>query len=323
MRSQFLLFAIGLGLSVQASAQSYPNRPVTLVAPFSAGGDADLSARNLSVGARNVMGANVVVVNRVGAGGAIGTTVVRDAKADGYTLLLSRIGSQVILPALNSSTAYKWNEFTFLGLLELNPVACAVKAESPHRRLSDLVAAIKAAPGKLNYSSSGSGTVLNLAPKMLLQSSGLGKDDAVEVPYKGAGEATAAVLAGDVDFICTNLTAIIGNIKGKKLRALAITTPERVAELPDVMTVRESGYPQLEAIVGWSALVGPPKMEKAHVDQWADALKKIARDPQWLAGTAAIGGIPKILGPAETEKFVAEQFATYEQLGRSLNLQLK
>ncbi len=167
-----------------AGAQTYPERPITLVAPFSVGGDADLSARNLAAAAQKYVSQPIVVSNRAGAGGAIGSQLVKEAKPDGYTLLLARVGSQTLLPALKPSIPYKWSDFTFLGLLERNPFVCVVHVDSPYRTLGDLVGALKAQPGKLNYSTSGPGTILNFGPQLLFDTLGLGKDAAAQVVYK-------------------------------------------------------------------------------------------------------------------------------------------
>lgn len=306
-----------------AAAQSYPDRAITLVVPFSAGGDADVAARNLAVVAQRVMGQSLIAVNRAGASGAIGSVAVRNAKPDGYTLLLARVGSQAVLPALQNGLDYKWNSFTFLGLLELNPVVCAVRSESGYKTMKDLVDALRARPGKLNYSTSGPATILNFGPQLLFDVLRLGKDAAVPVAYKGGSEAAMALLSGDVDFSCGNLTSMIGNIKGGKLHALMTTTPERLKDLPDVPTAREAGYPQLEAVIGWSALYGPPGLGKDVTDRWADALAAAAKDPQWIAATEKTGSIARVMTPANTEKFAAEQYLMYERLGRELQIELK
>jgi tripartite-type tricarboxylate transporter receptor subunit TctC len=189
--------------------------------------------------------------------------------------------------------------------------------------MDDLVEALRTKPGKLNYSTSGPATVLNFGPQLLFDLTKLGKHAAVQIAYKGGGEAALAVLSGDVDFSCGNLSSMMGNIKGGKLRALVTTTPERLKDLPDVPTARESGYPQLEAIIGWSGLYGPPGMSRKLVDHWAAMLATAAKDLQWIATTEKAGSIPRVLSPAETEKFVAEQYAVYERLGRQLQIELK
>jgi len=312
-----------LGIFVALPALAYPERPITLIIPFSAGGDADLAGRNLAASAQTVLKQPVVVIDKAGASGSLGSQLVRDAAPDGYTLLVARVGSNAALPALKKDLPYKWDDFTFIGLLELNPVVCVVRADSPYRTLDDLKRALAATPGKLNYSSAGVGTIHHLGAQLLLQAFGLPANAATHVPYKGGGEAALAVISKDVDFSCGNLTSAIGLLQGKRLRALAVTTPERVKEIPDVPTAREAGYPQLEAIVGWSALYGPPKMDKAALAAWTAALAKIAKDPAWLAGEQKIGSIPRILPPPATAAFVAEQFKTYAQLGAQLHLELK
>ena len=327
MKLEAAALAIGLLISAtfaaHAQGSTYPDHPVTADRAFSAGGDADVAARSLAVVAQQVTGQAHVPVNRAGASGAIGSLAVRNARPDGYTLLLARVGSQVVLPALQPSVGYKWNEFTLLGLLELNPVVCVTRADSPIRSMSDLVEALRARPGKLNYSTSGAATILNFAPQLLFDVLKLGREAAVQITYKGGSEAALAVLSGDADFSCGNLTSVIGNIKGGKLRAIVTTSAERLKDLPDAPTAREAGYPQLEAIVGWSALYGPPGMSRELVERWVGTLQVAARDPQWLAATERAGSIPRVLSPAETEKFAAEQFAVYERLGRQLQIELK
>lgn len=315
--------AFALALSPQLHAQTYPSKPVTIVVPFAAGGDADQSARNLSVVAQRMLKQPIVVFNKPGASGAIGSQAVRDATPDGYTLLLARVGSQVVLPALQRDLAYKWNDFTFIGLLELNPVVCIVHPDSPYRTFADLTRAIHDSPGKLNYSSSGTGTILHLAPQLVLQTMGLAADAAVNVSYKGGSEAVLAVLTREVDFSCGNLTSELGQIAAGRLRPLVTTTPERVKDIPDVPTAREAGFPQLEAIVGWSALYGPPKLDPNVLQRWVEVLRQASADRAWLEGNARYGGIPRVLAPEDTAKFVAASFATYSKLGRDLGIELK
>ena len=316
------LAAVSFVHRASAQAVPYPSRPVTLIVPFSAGGDADIAARNLAVVAQAVLGQPAVAVNRGGANGAIGSLAAKVAKADGYTLLLARVGSQVVLPALQPDLGYKWNDFTIIGLLEVDPVVCGVRADSPFMNLRDLVEAIRAKPGKLNYSTSGPATVLNLGPQLLFDVLGLGKDAAVQIAYKGGSEAAMAVLSGDADFSCGNLTSMLGNIKGGKMRGLVTTTPERLKDLPELATAAEAGFPQLGLIVGWSALYGPPGLPGPVVERWVQVLRAAAGDARWVAATETSGGIPRVLSPADTEKFVAEQFTTYERLGKKLQIRL-
>ena len=312
-----------LGVAVALPALAYPDRPITLIAPFTPGGDADLSARNLAPAAQRLLAQPIVVLNRPGGSGALGSQQVKDATPDGYTLLVARVASHAVLPALNKKLSYKWNDFTFIGLLELNPVVCVVNADSPYRTLDDLKRAIATQPRKLNYSSSGIGTILHLGAQMLLQAFDVPPDAATHVPYKGGGEAALAVLSKDVDFSCLNFPSAVGQIQGKRVRALAVLTPERLKDIADVPTAREAGYPQLEAIVGWSALLGPPKMDRAALAKWVETLGAVSHDPAWIASEQKIGSIPRIMSPQETERFMGEQYETYAELGAQLHLELK
>jgi tripartite-type tricarboxylate transporter receptor subunit TctC len=324
IRSVAACCGVVLGFSATATpAQSFPSRPLLVVAPFSAGGDSDLAARNLTAVLPKYLKQNAIVMNKVGASGAIGSEYVKNATPDGHTVLLARVGSQATLPAMKPDLSYKWNDFTFLGLLELNPYVCAVHSESPWRTFSDLVEAIRKAPGKLRYSTAGIGTIHEMGPQLLFDSQKLGKDPAIQVPYKGGGEAATAVLGRHVEFGCSNIGTVLPFIRGKQLRALVTTTPERYREIPDVPTAREAGYPVLERIIGWSALYGPPKMDRKVVAIWAEALQRVAADPQWVSATEKIGSVPFIRSPEETAKFVQEQYETYFQLGKSLGIVLK
>ncbi|MCD0506139.1 Bug family tripartite tricarboxylate transporter substrate binding protein [Bordetella petrii] len=312
-----------LALAGAATAQSYPQRPVTLVTPFSVGGDADLAARNLAAVTQQYLGQPLVVMNRAGANGAIGSQFVKEADPDGYTLLMARVGSQAILPALQPSLAYRWDEFTFLGLLELNPYVCAVPAKSPHRTLADLIAAIRERPGVLNYATTGPATVLNLGPQLLFSLLDVSATAAMPITYKGSGEATLAAMSGQVDFVCTNYAPISGPLQDGRLRALVTTTPQRLDTLPEVPTAREAGFPQLEVITGWSALYGPPGMDAAAVRKWADVLRSVASDQAWTDGTRRLGSVPDVRAAQPTRQFVQAQVQVYEKLGRATGISLK
>ena len=322
-RNVAILGSFFWGASV-AVGQTYPSKPIQLIVPFSAGGEADISARNLSAAMQVVLGQPMIAINKPGASGAIGSVQVKDAAPDGYNLLLGRIGSQVLLPVLQpQSTAYQWKDFTYIGLLELNPVVCVVHPDSKARHFQDLVEAIKAQPGKLNYSHSGLATVQNLAPQLLLSNLQLPPNAAANVPYKGGGDVAMAVMTKDVDFACNNLSSMTGLISGGKLRALLTTTPQRLKQFPDIPTAKETGYPQLEAVIGWSALIGPPHMPPAVVKRLADALQQASTNPKWLAANESFGGIPHVLSPQDTEQYVRNSYAIYADLVKKAGLEIK
>src|SRR5262245_64761359 len=316
---RILIFAC-LMVAAGVHAQ-YPSRSILLVVPYTAGSDADLAARNLAAHApRYLNGQSIVVMNQPGASGAIGTLAVRNAAPDGYRLLLARIASQVILPATDRKTPYGANDFTFLSTLETNPYVCAVKSDAPYTSMNELIGAIRRNPGKLNFATVGEGTLQNFGPQYLFSLTGLPKDAAVGIPYKGSGEVTVSLLSGQTQFACSNLGALLGHFQSGTLKPLMTTTRETLKELPDVPTARSLGWPQMESLAAWSALAGPPRLPRDVVERWTDVLSKLARDPAWLAGVEKLGGIPAVRSPSETDRFVRDQFRLYEGLAERLAL---
>jgi tripartite-type tricarboxylate transporter receptor subunit TctC len=315
-----LLLAVAVVACANAHAQGYPSKPITFIIPFAAGGDSDLSGRNVAAhAAKYLNNVAIVPVNRTGASGAIGAMAVRNAAPDGYTLLVGRIATHAILPALESKLQYKWNEFSMLSLIELNPYMCFVKGDTPFKTAQELIAEMRRNPGKLNFATAGIGTSQNMAAQYLLTLAGLSKDHAVGIHYKGGGEVTAAVLGGQVHFACNNAPTVIPQVKAGTVRALFVT-PSRLPELPEVPSATDAGYPDMNKIVGWTALMGPPGLPKEVVDKWTDVFARLARDPDWQAGNARLGGVAAIRSPAETEKFVREQYELYDRLITGLGI---
>jgi tripartite-type tricarboxylate transporter receptor subunit TctC len=319
MRSTIFVTLLALAVT-NAAAQGYPTKPIQFVIPFGAGGDSDLSGRNVAQTASKYLNnVPIVAVNRVGASGAIAANLVRNAVPDGYTLLVARIATHAILPALDSKLPYKWNEFTMISMIELNPYVCFVRSDSPLRTAADLIGEIRRNPGKLNFSTAGVATSQNMAAQYLMTIAGLTKDHAVGIHYKSGGDVTTAVLGGEVNFACNNAPTVIPMAKAGRLRPLFVS-PVRIAELPGGPSAREAGYPDMEKIVGWTALVGPPKLPQAVVNRWSEVFTRLAKDPAWLAGNARIGGVAAIRSPAATEQYVREQYELYDKLVTALGI---
>ena len=315
------VFAAGLSIvgTAGVALADYPTKPVTLVVPYGPGGAADLAARIIGNEAPEYLGETVLVVNQAGAAGVTGSTMVVKGPKDGYQLLMSRVGSQATVPAMNETIPYSWDEFTMLGIVELNPFAIAVAADSPYETFADLAAAL-ASGETLTYSSAGVGTLLHMASLILIDDLGVDSSTHVHVPFKGGGEATAAVISGNVDFIFHNLSGLIGGVESNQLRALVVTTPERVASIPDTPTSGEVGHPNLNAVIGWSGIWGPGDMNPEAVDAWVSTLATLKEDESWNAATVALGSIPAILSPEETRTFVEQQFNTFRVIADKLDM---
>ncbi len=314
-----LVFVAGLQHAIAQSP--YPSRPVTLISPFSAGGDADLAARRLAAALPRALGQPVVVQNRVGASGVIGSQAAIAAAPDGYTLLLARTGSQAIMPAIQPTlTKYKWDDYTFIGMLETNPYGCVVSAKSPHKSFEDLVKALRSNGKAMNYGTAGTLTTNDMGPRLLFRILKLTEQTPTQIPYKGTGEAVTSLVAGETEFSCGSLGTFLALIKAGTLRALIVTSPQRFSGLPEVPTARELGYADMEGIVGWSALYGPPKLPADVRDRLAAALKAVAADPAWIASTQQSGNDPFVTPPEATRDYARAQYQLYRSLGEQLNL---
>lgn len=301
-------------------AQEYPNKPVMLVSPYGVGGNADLAARALALMAQKYLDKPIVVVNKLGAGGIVGSQYVLDAAKDGHTLLLARVGSQAVAPALDPATPYKWDSFTMIGMLELDPYVCVVSGKSPIKSFQDLLSFVKSRTGRANYASTGNADASVVFPVKIFLNMGLAANAALKIPYKGAGDTVSAVLGGHVDFACNGISPYAGGIKAGDLRAVVVSTSARIPEAPDAPTAREVGMPNLETVSGWSALYGPAGIPKGAVDKWASVLAKIKDDPEWNAAVRKRGSMPNIMTPEDTRRFVETQYNTYRALAPQLSI---
>lgn len=301
-----------------ASAQAaFPDRPITLVVPYAPGGSADALARVLAVRLGAKLGTSVIVDNRPGASGTIGASYAAKAPADGYTMLYDATPYS-INPHLFPRMPFASNALQPLSLVSLAPNIIIVKAESPIKDVKDLVAKAKATPGKLNYASGGSGTVQRLAAELLRQKLDL---DMVHVGYKSGGPAIVDVTGGQVDFMFSTIAASYPLVSSGKLRALAVSSPERSKRLPDVPTVAESVAPGFEAFE-WNGLLLPAgtpepvaaKLHKALVDVLKeDEVKQRFTD----VGVQAVGSTP-----AEFATFLKKEDAKWAEVIRKGNIKL-
>lgn len=320
-RLTLFLFATVLCFGAAGSALAkFPVKAIQLICPFAAGSTTDLASRSLSNSAKDILPQPIVVVNRPGASGVVAAASVAAAKPDGYTMLMARVSCNASVPALNKTIPYKIDDFTFVGVTEINPFVICVKKNAPWQTLQELLDAVRTKPGALSYGTSGALSMLDIVGMMLLDAAGLPKDAAVSVPYKGDGEAKVALLGGHIQFLPNNLSPMMDVIKSGDVRALAVTTETRLEMLPDTPTVAEAGYPQLTNAVGWSGFFGPKGLAKDVVEVYAAMLDKLKTDKNWQATTRNLGAIPYILSPGESEKFVMEQYAKFSQMGQKMHI---
>ena len=283
MKKIFAAAFAALAFGVQA--QDYPTRPVTMIVPFPPGGVADIVGRPLAASMEKTLGQPVIIVNRAGAGGAIGMTAAARAEPDGYTILmaLSSISIFPVSDPLQGKPApYQISDFMPIALVTSDPTVLVVRADSPYKSVADLVAAAKANPGKINYSSSGIFGTLHVAMEMFANSAGI---QLFHVPYQGGGPAVRALLGGQVEALASGPAAAIGQIQGGKMRALAGWGAKRLDLMPDLPTFGELGYKDVEFYI-WSAVVAPAAIP-ANVQHRLRAAVRAAVTDSLFAGAMA------------------------------------
>jgi len=314
------LTAVVSSYAVQAS--EYPSRPITIVVPYGPGGASDLSARLVAGSAPAYLNQPVLAVNKTGAAGVVGSNFVKNAKADGYTLLAARVGSQMGVPAMNKTIPYKWDDFTILGLIEVNPFVLVVSPQSGLKSFADFEKKIKNGE-EMSYSSAGVGTLLHTGVAVMADAMNADFEKLIHVPFKGGGKAAAAVVSGQVDFSFQNLSAVSGKIEAGQLIPLVVTTPERQKIIENVPTAREVGYQNIEMVIGWSAIYGPPGLPDAVVTKWTDTLQKLKGDRGWNKMTKSLGNIVDIRSPADTKAYVEAQYKAYDKALKKMGLRIE
>src|SRR5262245_30740301 len=248
-----------LCLTGVALAQAdYPSKPIRLVVGFPAGGISDVLARALAARMSQGIGQQVIVDNKPGAGTTIAGDLIAKSAPDGYTIWLHDITTHAINASLYAKLPYdSLKDFTTVTLVASTPLMLVIHPSTPANSVQELVALLKANPGKYSYGSSGNGTIVHLASEML--NSAGGGVNVLHVPYKGSNPATAAILGGEVSFVFSTMPPAVSNMKAGKLRALAVTTPKRVPAVPEIPTMIEAGVPGFE-IVLYSGVMGPAGM---------------------------------------------------------------
>jgi tripartite-type tricarboxylate transporter receptor subunit TctC len=283
-----LFFLLGAAAAAE-DAGNYPNRPVMMIVPFAPGGASDFVARIIQPGVSQILGQQIVVDNRAGAAGIIGTDAAARAAPDGYTAFLGNIGTISINPGVNANMRVKPDkDFAPVTICADTPSILIARPDFPANTVGELIAYVKANQGKVTFASPGSSTLNRLEMELFKKDAGL---DMVHVPYKGgAGPAVTDVLAGHIDIMFTTLSSAMEFVRTKTVKALAVTTRERMADLPDMPTMYELGWKNL-VTSSWQGVLVPTGTPRPMVDKLYAAFVKVLADPQIQARMRQSGAI--------------------------------
>jgi tripartite-type tricarboxylate transporter receptor subunit TctC len=313
---------MALALTASTAYAEYPERPINMVIPYGAGGATDISARTIAEPLGTAVGKPLVMSNVTGAGGATGSVVVQNAKPDGYTMLFARVGSHSVSPAMKDTLPYTLDDFRFVTVYEINPVACAVSPSSGINSMDELIAKVN--EGGVSYSSSGVGSLLHLAGAMVLNEYGV-EDPltaATHIPQKGGGEAATAVLNGTATFICTNTSALASFVANGQLKPILVTTAEPVAGF-DAPTSADEGKPALEKLVGWTGIAGPADLPDDVAAKWGEWMGQAAGDQNFVDQMTKRGSVINVMTPEDANTFIQEQYESFRALVDELGMRIK
>ena len=307
---RLLAVAALLGAAGAALAQNYPARPVRLVIGFPPGGGVDINARLLAPKLAEYLGQQFIVDNRPGAGTNIANELVAKAAPDGYTLLMNTGALAINMSLYRNLPFDALRDFVPVSVFSESPNVLVVSAKVPYASVNDLLAAARASPGKLNYSSAGVGTTQHLAAELLKMRT---NTFMVHIPYKGSSPSLTALIAGEIDLSFANIPAIQGYVQGGRLRALAIASPKRDPQLPDVPTLKEAGVEGVEVSV-WYGLFAPTGTPKEIVQTLANAVVRATRDPESRRKLLEQGAEPVGSTPDEFARVMREEVARWAEV---------
>jgi tripartite-type tricarboxylate transporter receptor subunit TctC len=292
-------------------AQTYPAKPIRVIAPSGAGGPVDVICRAVSQGLSEVLGQQLVIENRVGAAGLIGTDIVAKSAPDGYTLLFGFSGPLAIVPNLNPKTPYDpQKDLVAISQVAAAPYVLLVHPSVPAKTVKQLIALAKSRPGKMNFGSGGVGVGLHMAGELFKVSAGI---NIVHVPYKGAAPAMTALMAGEVDMMFDGLSAALGHIQEGRVRALAVAGEKRSSLLPELPTVQESAGFRFNTS-GWYGMVAPRGTPAAIVTRLHEAVVRTLAKPELKDSLAKLGVEPVGSSPAEFARQIREENAAWAKV---------
>ena len=298
-------------------AQAFPNKPVKIIVTAAPGGTTDIASRALSDVLGKELGQPVIVENKAGGAGIIGIQALLASPADGYTMAMGNIGPNAINYSLYKNLPYKMEDMEPVTIVIANPNVLVVNPEVPAKTVAELVALAKASPGKYSFASSGRGQSIHMSGELFKTQAGI---DIIHVPYEGAGPALADLLAGQTSMMVDNLPSSMQYIKSGKLRALAVTSKNRVAELPDVPTMIQSGYPNFD-VTAWFGLFVPAGTPKPIIDKLYAAVKRSLETPEIKQRWKDLGGWAVGDTPANTKLFIAAEKKKWELVAQQAKIE--
>jgi tripartite-type tricarboxylate transporter receptor subunit TctC len=311
---------IGLAAAPVVAQTNYPAKTVRLVVPFATGGPTDLVARVIAQKLTEYLGQQFIVENRAGAGGNVGADLVSKSTPDGYTLLMATVSTHATNPLLYKNIPFDpVTGFTPIGQVGVTPIALAVHPSIPAKDLKELVALLKANPGKHTYGSSGLGSILHLCGEQFKLVAGV---DMTHVPYRGSSPMMNDLVAGQISLVFDGMPTLFPQVESKAIRALAAATQQRARQLPDVPTVAEQGYPTFDCYT-WNAIFGPPKLPEPIVKKLNEAIQRAIDDPATFKKLQELGSDPT---PKQTPEmlaaFVKAELAKWTPVAKATGVQL-
>ena len=325
MRRAALGTALGTALAAalllwagSVSAQDYPTRPIRIIVPTPAGGPVDVMARVLANALPPVLGQNVFIENKPGAGNTIGSRAAASADPDGYTLMVSAASGLIMSPMIHKNAGYDAASFAAIALVAETPQVLVVNAQTPFKSVADLVAYAKTNPGKLNYSTGGVGTLPHLNAELFKSVS---DTNILHVPYKGGGPALMAVVAGEVQMTFDTVSTSLQLIQDGKLRALAIVGPRRAPELPGVPAMPEIGFPSVTS-GAWTAIMAPRDTPPAIIARLNAATNAALNGDAMRGALSKLGAQPRGGSPQDLTDHIQRETAKWKPIVAALNLKV-
>jgi tripartite-type tricarboxylate transporter receptor subunit TctC len=310
--------ALGLALIATGGAQAqYPDRPLRLIVPFPPGGGNDILARAVGQRMAEILGQQVIVDNRGGAGGLVGGALAAGSNPDGYTLFLGSMGGLAHNPALRPDLPYSPpRDFAAVSLLATSPFILVVHPELSARSVKDLIALARAKPGTLNYGSAGTGSSLHMTGELFKHAAGT---DIVHVAYKGTAPAITDLMAGQVHMVFSTMPPPLPHVKSGRLRALGVTSAKRAPIVPDVPTIAEAGVKGFQ-VENWQGIVVPAKTPRAIVERLNDVILRALKQPAMVAALGAQGLDPAGGTPAQFDTLIRAEITKWTALVRAARI---